>query len=139
MSDAAIVDLRPAFRALCAKLREFRAMMSFSVDHLGFEVAMMESSREGALQFVVLFSDAGGNEVRMIWSAVGDDEVALAVRGGRGGRNLGAYQLSALVGTGLRDLVDGAIADAIGRVETFAARRASPSYRKTFRTEGAGA
>src|SRR5579862_1514592 len=98
MSAAAIVELRPAFRALCATLRQFRPMIAFSVGHLGFELSMMESSRDGALQFVVLFSDAAGNEVRMIWSAVGDHEVALAVRGGRGGRSLGAYRLPELVG-----------------------------------------
>ena len=123
MPEAVVVELKPAFRALCAKLREFWSMMSFAVGHLGFDVSMVESSRDGALQFVVLFADATGNDVRMIWTAVGGSEVSLVVRDGRGGKRLGTYRLSDLVGSALRDLIDGAIADAIARVEAFAANR----------------
>lgn len=124
MTEAPVVELKPAFRGLCAKLRDARPLMASSVGHLGFEVSMMEATRAGVLQFVVLFADAAGNEVRMIWTAVGDDEVGLTIRGSHGARVLGAYRLVALDGTRLRDLLDGAVADAIARVEAFAVRRA---------------
>jgi hypothetical protein len=124
-----IVELRPAFRSLCAKLRDFRSMMSFSVGHLGFDVAMLEANRAGALQFVVLFSPrdraAQGSDVRVVFASVGDDEVAITVRGGGGGGGtvLGARKLSKLVGSALRDLLDTALADAVARVEVLAIKR----------------
>jgi hypothetical protein len=122
-----VVDLKPAFRSLCVKLREFRPMMSFSVGHLGFDVVMLESGRTGALQFVVLFSPhdraVQGSDVRVVFSSVRDDEVAIAIRGGGGGTSLGAYKLSGLMGSALRDLIDSAVADAVARVEVLGVNR----------------
>jgi len=61
----------------------------------------------------------------MIWALVANNEIALTIRGGTAGRSLGTYRLSDLVGFKLRDLIDGAIADALARAATFTGGRAS--------------
>ncbi len=79
MARDVVIELHPAFRALTAQLREFRRVIAFSVGHFDYDVAMLESGRAGALQFVVLFSAretaAQANDVRIVFSAVGDDQV----------------------------------------------------------------
>jgi len=127
MTEAAVVELHPAFRALCAQVREFRRVIDFSVDHLGFDVSMLESGRTGALQFVVLLSPRDGgaqaNDVRIVFAAVGDDKASIAVRGPRGGTNLGTYRLAHLVGLVLRNVVNSATLEAAKRVRALAATR----------------
>lgn len=127
MSEAVVVDLHPAFRALSAKVREFRRVIDFSVDHLGFDVAMLESGRTGALQFVVLFSPrdahAQANDVRIVFAAVGDDKTSIAVRGPHGGKKLGTYRLSDMTGSSLRELVTAATLEAAKRVQALAGAR----------------
>jgi len=128
MTRAVAVDFHPAFSALSEKLRGFRSEIDFYVDRQGFDISMMKSGREGALQFVILLSprDTGAqaNDVRVVFAAVGDDQVSVAVRGPAGGTNLGTYMLADLVGPSLRDLVLSAIAEAIDPVGSITASRA---------------
>ena len=127
MTEAVVVDLHPAFSAMTAQVREFRRAIAYHVGHLGFDVAMLESGRTGALQFVVLFSprdaDAQANDVRIVFAAVGDDQASIAVRGPAGGKNLGTYRLAHITGPPLRDVVDAATSEAAKRVRALAATR----------------
>ena len=127
MTEAVVVELHPAFRALWARVREFRRVMAFSVDHLGYDVAMLESGRMGALHFVVLFTprdgDAQGNEVRIVFAAVGDDKASIAVRGPGGRTNIGTFGIRDLRYL-LRSVVNSATLEAAKRVRTLAATRA---------------
>lgn len=122
-----IVELRPAFRALVSKVRDFQTLISFHVDHLGADVSMLEGGREGALQFVFLLSlrppGAPGGDVRIVFDSIGEEEVSIVVRAPQGGTRLGTYVRSTLVGSELRDVLDEAIADAVARVVAISARR----------------
>jgi hypothetical protein len=144
MTEAAAVDFHPAFRAMTARIREFRRVIGFHVGHLGFDVAMLESGRTGALQFVVLFSprdaDAQANDVRIVFAAVGDDQASIAVRGPAGGKNLGTYRLVHMKGPPLRDVVNAATSEAAKRVRALATTRTRrwqewPADRRLPRTE----
>jgi hypothetical protein len=129
-----VVDLHPAFRAMTAQVRGFRRVIAFHVDHLDFDVAMLESGRMGALQFVVLFSprdaDAQANDVRIVFAAVGPDKASIAVRGPQGGTNLGTYRLAHLVGLALRNVVNAATLEAAKRVQALAGTRARSRWQE---------
>jgi hypothetical protein len=127
MTRAIVVEPNPAFRALTAALRDYHRMIAACVDHLGFDISLMESGRKGALQFVILFSPRAGaqaDDVRIVFAATGEDQVAIAVRGPGGGRTLGSYRLGHLAGASLRGVIDTAITEATDRVRTLAATRA---------------
>ncbi|MEJ0071920.1 MAG: hypothetical protein WDO24_27955 [Pseudomonadota bacterium] len=128
MTHSVVVELHPAFRALTAQLRAFRPVIAFSVGHFDYDIAMLESGRTGALQFVILFSprDAAAqtNDVRIVFAAVGDDQVSIAVRGPRGGKTIGTYRLAQLATGALQGVLHAATQEATERVRALAATKA---------------
>jgi hypothetical protein len=121
----AVIELNPAFRGLVAKLRDLRPLVAATVAHLGFNISMMESDRDGALRFVIMFypvaAGARENDVRVTFTAFGHDETSIKVRGPDEGVNLGLYKLAHLQGVFLRRVVDAAVEKAVGHVRVLAA------------------